>query len=271
MASKIKPRAKKPPLSVADKLIYYFLYFLAFILPLLYFYCISFIAEKISYYDVDVIAFNNDFIYLSSLPLSLLLIFTIIVIASMGLKNKQPIFGNKNYKAKYNEYTIKVYPVFSDEFKNHYTKKNRKQVKAIAKIFLSILFVSLLILPFGICSREVITKDNQFFTVNSFNRISHSCDVNDFDKLVIDVNISGKNRNYVINLDFILSDKTYTFSPHNFSQMSIEDVLIYMLELKAIFKEKEYEIKNADRLHFLMLQNDYTNNEKALIYELFDQ
>ncbi len=271
MASKIKPRAKKPSLSVADKLIYYFLYFLAFILPLLYFYCISFIAEKVAYYDVDVIAFNNGFIYLTSLPLILLLTCSAIVIATMGLKNKQPIFGNKNYKAKYNEYTIKVYPVFSDEFKNIYIKKNKKQVKTIAKIFLSVLFVFLLILPFGICSREVITKDNQFFTVNSFNRISHSCAVEDFDKLVINVNMSGKNRNYVIDLDFISSDKTYTFSPDNFSEMSMEDALIYMLKLKSIFKDNEYEIKNADRLHFLMLQNDYTNNEKALIYELFDQ
>ena len=53
--------------------------------------------------------------------------------------------------------------------------------------------------------------------------------------------------------------------------MSVEDALIYMLKLKSVFNENEYEIKNADRLHFLMLQNDYTNNEKALIYELFDQ
>ncbi len=271
MASKIKSRAKKPPLSFADKLLYYFLYLSAFILSLLYFYCISFIAEKVAYSDDNIIAFNNDFIYLTSLPLILLLICSAIVIVTMGLKNKQPVFGNKKYKAKYNEYTIKVYPVFSAEFKNLYIKKNNKQVKTIAKIFLSVLFVFLLILPFGICSREVITKDNQFFTVNSFNRISHSCDIEDFDKLVININVSGKNRNYVINLDFISSDKTYTFSPHNFSQMSIEDALIYMLELKAIFKEAEYEIKNADRLHFLMLQNDYTNNEKALIYELFDQ
>lgn len=271
MASKIKSRAKKPPLSFADKLLYYFLYFLAFILPLLYFYCISFIAEKVAYSDVDVIAFNNDFIYLASLPLILLLTCSAVVIATIGLKDKQPIFGNKKYKAKYNEYTIKVYPIFSGEFKKHYINKNKKQVKVIAKIFLSLLFVFLLILPFGICPREVISKDNQFFTVNSFNRISHRCDVEDFDKLVINVNMSGKNRNYVIDLDFISSDKTYTFSPDDFSEMSMEDALIYMLKLKSVFIDNEYEIKNADRLHFLMLQNDYTNNEKALIYELFDQ
>ena len=51
----------------------------------------------------------------------------------------------------------------------------------------------------------------------------------------------------------------------------IPDALIYMLKLKSVFNENEYEIKNADRLHFLMLQKDYTNNEKALIYKLFDQ
>ena len=77
--------------------------------------------------------------------------------------------------------------------------------------------------------------------------------------------------NYEINLEFISSEKTYIFSPHNFSKMSVEDALVYMLKLKSLFNENEYEIKNADRLHFLMLQNDYTNNEKALIYELFDQ
>ena len=271
MASKIKSRAKKPPLSTVDKLIYYFIYLMAFILLLSYLYFISFIAEKVAYSDVDIIAFNNDFIYLSSLPLILLLTCSVVVIVTLGL-NKQPIFGNKKFKAKYNEYTIKVYPVFSDGFKDRYIKKNKKQLKVIAKIFFSILLVSILILPFGVCSREVITKDNQFLSVNSFNRISHSCDIEDFDKLVINVNIgSGKNMNYEINLEFISSKKTYIFSPHNFSKMSVEDALIYMLKLKSVFNENEYEIKNADRLHFLMLQNDYTNNEKALIYKLFDQ
>ena len=272
MASKIKSRAKKLPLSTMDKLIYYFIYLMAFILLFSYLYFISFISEKVAYSDVDIIAFNNGFIYLSSLPLILLLTSSVVVIVTLGLKNKQPIFGNKKYKAKYNEYTIKVYPVFSDGFKDRYIKKNKKQVKVIVKTFLSILLVSILILPFGVCSREVITKDNQFFSINSFNRISHSCDVEDFDKLVINVNISsGKSRNYEINLEFISSEKIYIFSPHNFSKMSVEDALIYMINLKSLFKENKYEIKNADRLHFLMLQNDYTNNEKALIYELFDQ
>ena len=81
MASKIKSRAKKPPLSTVDKLIYYFIYLMAFILLLSYLYFISFIAEKVAYSDVDIIAFNNGFIYLSSLPLILLLTCSAVVIA----------------------------------------------------------------------------------------------------------------------------------------------------------------------------------------------
>lgn len=135
MASKIKSRAKKPPLSTVDKVIYYFIYLMSFILLFSYLYFISFIAEKVAYSDVDIIAFNNDFIYLSSLPLILLLTCSAVVIVTLGLKNKQPIIGNKKYKAKYNEYTIKVYPVFSAGFKEHYIKKNKQQVKVIVKIF----------------------------------------------------------------------------------------------------------------------------------------
>lgn len=272
MSLKRKLRAKKPPLSLLDKTIYAFVCFSVFLLFIFYFIGIHKAGEFIAYRTENIIAFNNDLILFTGLPFGLMIFIGMIVIINYAWRNKQPIFRNKKFKPAVGTPILKVYPIFSKEFKTEVLDKNKNKYKKIVKLLTITFIICILILPTGLCARSQIDNNYTFYTVNSFNEVTHSCSIEDFNKLIIKVSDIGSYKSgtkYVLTLIFKNDNISYSFALHDFSKMSKKDALLYMLDLKKHFDNEYYEIDDK-KLSSLMLYNNFNKEETALIYELFE-
>jgi len=272
MSLKRKLRAKKPPLSLLDKTIYLCICFSFFLLLVFYFIGILKVSEFIAYRTENIIAFNNDLILFTGLPFGLFILIVMLVILNYGWGKQQPIFGNKNFKPKIGSPILKVYPIFSKEFKTEVLYQNKKKLKKVVKVFVITFIICILILLMGLCARTQLDENYTFYTINSFNEVTHSCGIEDFNKLIIKISDIGSyksGKKYVLTLIFKNDDKSYSFALHDFSKMSKKNALLYMLDLKKHFDNEHYEIDDK-KLSSLMIYNNFNKEETALIYELFE-
>ena len=135
-----------------------------------------------------------------------------------------------------------------------------------------IFIICAALVPLGICPRTVLDKNNNCITYNSFNKVTHKCDIKDADKLIINILKSGhKGRTYYhAELTFVFGDKSYSFREVDFGKMTSEERLQYMLKIKSMFEDDRYEITNVDRMDKLIKDNHYSEKEIKLVYELFE-
>ncbi len=275
ISRKIKRRTKKEPLSLLDKSIYIFLEILSFSLLLII--GISFgitIPMKIAFSNEMVVAASNSAAIICAMPMMLVLPITINIIASAGMQKKQPIFGNKNFKASLLNPVIRTTPLFSKEFRKELSISTKRKIKKYASIAVALILLATIILPFGFHPRTVLDKNNDFSTYNTFNKKTHTCNINDAEKLIIDIKYSSGGRrsspSYSIQLLFVFPDKTYNFNFSAFYEMNDEETLKYMLKLKSMFGKDRYEITNAEDISRLIYDKHYNSYETSLIYDLFD-
>lgn len=273
MSKKIK--AKKIPLSLLDKTIYYVLMLLSILFTafiLLFFG--SALPIKIAFSDSSVVAAKNSAAIGCSMPLILVFITSICAVSGYGLQIKQPIFGNKSFKPKGSKPMLKTFPLFSKEFRNSLAPQKRSTIKKVVLAVSIALLISSIIMLLGLFPRMTLDHQNNICTYNSFNQITHRNTVESAEKLMINIKYSnstrGYNPSYLIELKFVFEDQTYRFTTGNFHEMSKEQTLEYMLYLKDFFKNGQYEITNIDRMNKLLDYGSFTAEETALIYRLFD-
>ncbi len=230
------------------------------------------ISQSIACADESVIVADVGLSPLiATIPLSLTLGLGISTPLGIGCNNKQPIFGNKRFKPKWDKPTEKLNPIFSQEFRESVTPKKKKENLQYLKIFTMFLIISLAIVPLGLFSRETIDRDGRFIRYNTFNKIVHQTDISKAQSLTIDIEKGGGSRttNYYISFDFKFEDSKYSFKTGDF-MLDTRNDLEYMLYLKSFFKEDEYTISHADRVPELIDDNDYDQAEADLVYQLFD-
>lgn len=269
---KIKRNLRRIPLSFIDKLIYCVLMIAAIVLALSLLLVSLFISMDIAFADETVMASDvGESPFWAVFPLMLTLFVPVVAVLSTGYNRKQPIFGNKHFKPKWDEPTQKTYPIFSRKFRESITPKAKKVYLLYFKIFAACLLVSILIFPLGLFSRESIDSDDRFIRYNTFNRIVHQTDISKAQSLTIKITEVTRPHNLYISLDFKFEDSKYSFRTGDFMH-NREDIkgLEYMLHLKSFFEEGEYTILRADKLQELIDENNYDQAEAALIYQLFD-
>lgn len=275
MSLKRKIRAKKPPLSLLDRFLYIALFVSACLLLYL---VINFFANVLPFIVSGnselIIAVNNERVtLLCSIPLILLVSIGFVCALSCGYKSKQPIFGNKKFKPKAMEPTFKVYPIFSKEFRENFDESKKIRFKRIAKKFLIMILISLLILTLGIFPRETLDTKNELTSYNIFNIKTSNANLEYAEKLVIDVyRVASKNSTKVwcIEMKFIFEDHTYNFYPYSFYKMNREESYAYMLKLKGYFHKEKCEIHHKERLSKMISDADLSQQEINLVYKLFD-
>lgn len=269
---KEKKGAQKPPLSFVDKGIYIALILLGFatllFLPLFFGYRLP---MKIAFADETVVACRNTVAMLCMLPVALLTSVPLLVLASHGMKQRQPIFGNKRYIPPPFEPAIKTYPLLSREFWRSLSGKTKRRSKRIGLIFCIFLLAGLVILPLGFHPRTVLDRYDNFVTYNVWNEETDSCSLQEAERLEIHITHCGRRRDkWGIQLTFVFSDTDYKLNLGSFYSMTIEETLEYMLYLKRCFGEDRYEIGNVERVESFVLKQHLTSSEAALVYELFD-
>ncbi len=273
---KKKVKAKKAPLSIVDSIIYFGVFLLILLIvfaPIILFGTVF--SEQIAFADESVIAFyNNGWELLWVFPFSFVLILVLLIPFGLALSKLQPIFGNPRYKPSVYESIIPTYPLFSKEFRVSLNEDSKKSAKKYVLISLIALIVTAPLTLLSLYPREVLDENDRFTSYNSFNQVTHSADIDEAEGLVIDIYKDGAGKRlrsyYDICITVIFEDREYYFEFGNFANMSTEERLEYLLHLKSCFSADEYEITDTKYMDELLEDDDYTEKEIELIYDLFD-
>ena len=274
----IKRGLKKPPLSTLDKIVYYLLIIIMFVIAckIMIALCKD-ISMAIDYADKEVVAVqrNKPLVMVCVLPFSNAILMSLTIPFCAGLKYRQPIFGNRKFKSSLLHPTMKTYPIFSKEFREKISDGTRKKVKKFVKISVIGILLTALLLPFGFFKRDVLSNDNQIHSYNVVNVKKGSKSIENADKLIISANrdvSGGKSRtvNYIFSVALVYGEETYEFTSASFYEMSNEETIKYMLYLKELFGDGKYEVNGVKWLETIARRKKLDGTERALLYELFD-
>ncbi len=267
MAKKIKHGAQRPPLSGIDKFLYVILILLGFGLFLFSVIYMGFNLPDRLHNDGSDILWKDQFIsYLAALPLSIIwFILSIIFIA--GKRRRIPIFGNPNYKPKTFSPTIKVYPLFSPQYSENFTNKERRNLR-ILTIFMTIWIpLSLVLYPMGIYPREVYLENDTMVSYNMLNNESHRGYITDAESLKIHTYSPRRSHKIYVALTVTFEEENYTFD----LSRSIDDIE-KALYIKNLFHENQIEISSPKRT-IKKLISQYSSHDPdtiPLLYELYE-
>ncbi len=270
-----KSRLQKPPLSKLDKAIYVLIMLISLLIMVggMVIFMVT-IPKAIGFSEKNIVAVNPT----ESLWV-MILIFSFsgmtMIVAAFGIDNKRPIFGNKKFKPSILHPTIKTYPIFSKEFHNNLTDKEKLTIRITLVVLLMLFVANVVLIPFTLYKRNVLSRDNEIFSYNVYNERIQEYKVEDAEKLIIKIVGQGggwrkPSPDYEISLEFVYSDDSYVFTLDSFGPMLRKEKLNYMLYLKGLFKDATYEIENVELMEKLVSDQRFSESEIKLVYELFD-
>ena len=270
-----KHKPQPPPLSGLDKFLYFMLVILhiALIVTAAVLF-IFWIPSVIAYTDKTIVAFNNRSGGLCVLPICFFWLISGITLYALGTVLCQPLFGNKNYKSKNDIPVKRVYPLFSKEFWQKMRKNTRSLMKVAISLYVVIFIICAAFVPFGLCPRYTLDNENRIKEYNAFNSLTETRTIESAEKLIINISKRSRGRNwftfsYQVQISFIFDDEEYGFEPGSFDNLERKEALEYIVYLKSLSKDK-YEITNIERFTSLLDDRNYTAEEEALLYELYD-
>ena len=269
MAKKIK-QIKRIPLSALDKTVYASLCIMGIacvgVIPLLF----AWIAERIACASLEAVLYCNHYGILYALPLGAVIGFSLVIPSSLALDARQPLFGNKRFKAKLFQSYLPGYPFFSRSFREHLNIKEKQKFKLFVLIVAVSLLLSCVISLFGIYPRVIFDRSRCFTEYDFLNQVTFTDSAENADRLLINISRSSRHFRYNVQLGFVYGDETYYLNFDSFDDMSRESALREMLSLKALFADGRYQITNEKRIENLAYYEDLTAAELALVHELFD-
>ena len=268
-----RSKARKPPLSKLDVFLYALVILLGMALcftVLILF--IKVIPTAIAFSRPDVVAFMSGIAtVLCPFPIFVAIMLLTIIPAAQGLEKKQPIFGNKSFKPRFGSAVINVFPLFSRDFRDKVYPRVRRKVRRYCLIAGMVLLISILLLPFGLYQGKALSRDGTLRTYNVFGQVSHSSSIDEAEQMVIRITgRRGRHNSPAVAIRYVCQGQTYQFPTGAFDEENHSATLAYMIRLKEQ-RDGRYEVEtNWDRLErFLDLEN-FTDEERALICELFD-
>jgi len=272
MARKVK--AQKPPLSTIDKVIYLgtCAFFVLVSLSLMFFLLSR--PSAFAFADEAVVAMARQTgTGAFCLPFLLFLGLAPTFFLSLMMENRQPIVGNKKFKPKPNERLKKVYPLFSRAFRENLSDDTRRLIKRSILISVTILLLLAALIPFGIFRRATIDGDYVIRKFGVLNQVTQTYAARDADDILVHIEYyddpKSYSRTYYFAISLVFGDEKYTFARSEFDEMNTEEALQYMIALKNLAPDR-VTIEHTDRMERLLRERDYTGEEIALIYELFE-
>ena len=266
MSRRTRKTARKTPLSALDKLIYFFLWAIGtgLIVGVIVVFGVA-IPDRIAMSDSSVITYDNDIVMAYTAPLLISVMIVVFMILGYAGQYKIPVFGNKNYKPKSFEIVIPTYPLFSKEFPLNFSDKQKNNIKRFFLVMLTVILIAVAILPFGICRRLTLDKNDTVKIYDSFNRCeSYSWSEAENVRVYISSGKHGPNLNFV----FEYNNDHYEFHIGSFKKMNRYETLEYMLYLKE--NSTDFTIGSTRRIERLIYVDNYTAAERELLYQLFD-
>ena len=272
---KRKAKGRKAPLSSLDKFIYVFVGVLSVALVILGMVLFAvWIPSWITYADSTVIAYkSSEALVLTSFLFAMVFFSPAVGFSIYWYEKKQPIFGNKHFKARFSAPLIPTYPLFSQKYFESLDIKYKKKVKTLMTVWAISSAVCLLFVLFTLCPRTVLHENGTLKKHNAFNEITHTCNISSADSVEFSVNrhSSTKGRTYYsLTLCYDFGDHTHSFSTNSFEKMTTKETLEYYLEQKDRFGD-EYRLQGVEYLDKFVKDDKLNSEEKSLLYALFDK
>jgi hypothetical protein len=274
MAKKKRKPHKKPmryPLSALDKFVYNAAIVVSVALCFGSILIFLLISRGVVFSDPAVIAsYQEGYLILYLMPM---MVFFAALAVFLGVvkEKKKPLFENESFQPQDGRVYIKETPVFSKEFWRGLSEEARLKVFWVAiAVILSFAF-SIIIATMCLYPRDVLLENGEIKHYNSLNELTETKNIYKAERLVIGIGINGSKSgtSYYIELEFVYGDGEYRFEHTAFDDMTNEEILEYMLRLKSDFAGK-CVIRDSDLVKALCRDRNFTETEKALVYELFD-
>ena len=277
MAKKKKQSKKKPtfapPLSKTDKLIYKMGYLVIALLAMLLVVATIFLVEQIAFADNSVMASNSRG-FLLILPFMMYAIISVLIFWYNAHSSRKPIFGNPDITYG-KEPWQNFYPLFSKERKKRVLRPSAlKFRKKILSLWLGGFCTCLILACFGLFGRVSLMQNGEITVYNSLNKEKETYSVTDISEFAIYTfkDISRVGSTWRIRCTFVMSDgHSYSFSDYYFrSSKGSNDAFESMLKMKTLVDSRKIVIEGKENLDKLIEDQQYTPEELALLYELFE-
>lgn len=275
MVRKAKKRVHRmPPLSLTDKLIYWFFFVLfvaaTFILAILPFDLRSLIAFS----DPAVIAVMDDGVVVLGL-FPFITIFLIWFIPwYTWLNNRKPIFGLRNFKYGPPGWP-REYPLFMKNkpyvWVNEKSKRNRKLCVAAVLV---ILLLSLIPFPLSLYGRDCLRNDGGVVQYNMLNTQTREYSPGQVKEVRLDAYSRRRRSSWYARITLVMDDgKSYSFTSSDFKAGAGDDPfwLTAMEELKNGYCLASIHYDGIDKLDKLAYYKDLNPEQTQALYRLFGQ
>lgn len=283
MSKKTKRKDNKwhlrPPLTFLDKSIYFLGIIFSFLCTLLLAICFDDIRTMIAFNQPETVAYRSNANSLFSLPFTMFLEISALVVFIVGWESKKPIFGSKKYN--YGEYPFRedCFPLFSTKNRNrHKTPSQKKFVRQMIILWCSVLVVFSCLLPFSFFGRDAMYLDNHMEKINIINNVSNTYTANDFSKLTIQTeHVSGYRIADYWTYEFIIEmkdGKTFSFSNRDFDRRisgAKDNCLDKMLEIKSLFNPDLITVKGAKNIREVSEFLGFDEQQEAKLRQLFTE
>lgn len=275
-----KPIHRMPPLSFADKAIYWAV---LLVLIALYFGLIVgtiILRNEIAFRDETVIACEDNISFLWCLiPWMTFFLMTFIAWADLWQRRK-PIFGLRNFKYGPPAWP-REYPLFMKNKPYVYvSERKKKEQKKLSLLLLAVLFVSFIPYPWSLYGRDCLYGDGSIVQYNMFNGKADAFSSGDMGSVEIEAyrynsGRYGTGKHWGVRMTFITdSGKKYSFHFEEFRDDVSSDVrywLTAMLRVKGRYDPGIIQYKGIENLQKVVSDKKLTEAETQMLYQLFGQ
>lgn len=275
MATKAKKKMHRmPPLSVADKIIYWTAFVLLCAADTAFLFGPLRLRNVIAFADDSVVAAveNISFLWLL-VPWMTFFLMTFIGWLLL-YEARRPIFGKRNFKYGPPGWP-KVYPLFMKNkpyvFVSEREKKNRKR---IAVFLVVVLLLSLILWPLSLCGRTCLHSDGSITQYNMSNKQVEEYSADQIEKIRLE---TCRFRHDLVSSGVSITLFTKNGNKHFFtnrdfrkgSQADDRDWIAAMLDIKNQFDPGIVYCDETEKLKYVVMQQNLTAEETQLLYELF--
>ena len=281
MAKKAKKRLHKmPPLSFADKLIYWTIFIVLCVVYVVLFFGPLYLRHKIAFSDEAVIAVaDHASLWWLIVPWITFFLMSFILWLQ-PYQERTPIFGLRNFKYGPPAWP-KVYPLF---MKNKppvwISERKKKERKQIMVILLIVLLISFIPFPWSLYGRDCLNNDGSIIQYNMFNRQTQEFTSDDISDIEIETFRYSTGRyntkqHWGVRMVFkTTSGKKYPFEHRDFrsdAQSETAYWLVWMLNVKKQHDPGIIHYDGSENLNHVIGDRNLSREGIQMLYQLFDQ
>ena len=218
------------------------------------FFLLTFLRDLIAFSDVQVIAAHENASILWITPLTILIMFPTLLTYAWFFP---PLRGSFRH------------PWEHDFYESNSKKRRRRKKKFI--LWCAGFIICFFLFTLGLFGRTCLTDDGHILRYNMWNQLTGEISQNDFTTVILNTHKKDKSPDYYYSIRFFDTEENSYWFPRGKFRSSDTDTLQALLHIKSLHDPQKIQIKGTENLEHVVSGCDLSEEETALLYELFDQ